>query len=80
MCMTLAPHASAGVCMAMHAMDHSAHGAPAATPGATQNESLFDILKRRYALGEIDQTQFEEMKRVLSVDTRAEMPAAHAHG
>jgi len=68
------------MCMAMHTMEHSAHGAPTTTPGSTQSESLFDILKRRYALGEIDKTQFEEMKRVLNVGASAETPTEHAHG
>ncbi len=68
MCMTLAPHASAGVCMAMHSMDHSAHDASAPTPNVGQTESLLDILKRRYALGEITTAQFEEMKRTLNLN------------
>lgn len=68
------------MCMATHAMEHSAHDAPATTPGSTQGESLLDILKRRYALGEIDQMQFEEMKRVLNVGASAVTPAEHAHG
>ena len=55
------------MCMAMHAMDHSAHGASTTTPTVPQNESLLDILKRRYALGEINQAQFEEMKRTLNL-------------
>jgi len=49
---------------------------------ASQNESPLDILKRRYALGEITQAQFEEMKRVLGLagDTAAVSPTTtHAH-
>ncbi len=34
---------------------------------APQNESPLEILKRRYALGEITHEQFEEMKRVLGI-------------
>lgn len=79
MCMTLAPHASAGVCMTMHTMEHSAHGAPATTLGSTPGESLLEILKRRYALGEIDRAQFEEMQRVLNVGASAKTPAEGAH-
>ena len=67
-------------CMMMHAMDQSGHSTPMSAMSAPQqNESLLDILKRRYALGEIDQAKFEEMKRVLGVVTRAETPAEHAH-
>ena len=57
-------------CMMMQGMDHSEHDIHTATTNAPQNESLPDILKRRYALGEITREQFEEMKRVLGlVDT-----------
>ncbi len=60
MCMTLASHA-------MHAMDHSVHDAHATPTWAGQGESLLDLLKRCYALGEITREQFEEMKRTLGV-------------
>lgn len=77
MCMTLAPHAGAGV---MHAMDHSSHCDHAAATAAEQGESLLDILKRRYALGEITREQFEEVKTTLGVsDARsAEEHAQHS--
>jgi uncharacterized membrane protein len=70
------------MCCMMHGMDHSEHGQSA--PSAPQAESLLDILKRRYALGEIGQPQFEEMKRVLRLPDEAavEMPAGgpeHRH-
>ena len=51
----------------MHSMDHSAHTTEGGQPTPSQNESLLDILKRRYALGEINRTQFEEMKAVLGI-------------
>ncbi len=54
------------MCM-MHGMDHSGHNTQTSATSAPQNESLLDILKRRYALGEITREQFEEMKRVLGV-------------
>ncbi len=52
-------------CMMMHAMDgdHAGHQQSA----SNTDESLLDVLKRRYALGEIKREQFEEMKRVLGV-------------
>ncbi len=65
------------ICMAMHAMDHSAHNMSATQPGAGQTESLLDILKRRYALGEITSAQFEEMKRTLNLNA-AETTVEHA--
>lgn len=63
-------------CMMMHEMEHSGHAA-----GHTQDESLLDVLKRRYALGEITREQFEEMKRVLGFQatTFAPPPAEHEH-
>ena len=80
MCMTLAPHASAGVCMMMHAMDHSGHDAHSMPASVPQGESLLETLrvKRRYALGEINREQFEEMKRVLNLGA-AQVTAEHAH-
>ena len=56
--------------MMMHDMNHAGHDASAthsdaAHGGAAANESPLNILKRRYALGEIGQEQFAEMMRVL---------------
>ncbi len=71
------------MCCMMHEMDHSGHNAqPNAMNSPQQNESLFDILKRRYALGEISLAQFEEMKRVLGVTEGGPMTRAneeHSH-
>lgn len=69
-------------CMMMHAMNQSGHNAPTAPVSAPQSGSLLDILKRRYALGEITREQFEEMKRTLGVSdasTPAALGAEHAH-
>jgi uncharacterized membrane protein len=60
-----------------HGMDHQSHTGPAAQAGS-QHEPLLDILKRRYALGEIDQDQFMEMKRVLGVEESSEAPSRRA--
>src|SRR5574341_949364 len=63
------------MCMMMHAMDHSGHDAHTMPTDTPPSESLLNILKRRYALGEINREQFEEMQRVLGVTTAGE--AAH---
>lgn len=69
------------MCMMGHAMDHSSHTNPA-VQAAGRDEPLLDMLKCRYALGEIDQDQFAEMKRVLGVEeSRASpsRPTPHEH-
>ena len=65
------------MCM-MHAMDHSDHAAHAEPRLAEPDESLLEILKRRYALGEITRAQFEEMKQTLGVSA-ANSANEHAH-
>ncbi len=65
------------MCMTMHAMDHAGHGTETMPSSAPQSESLLDVLKRRYALGEITREQFDEMRRVLNLDA-ADSSAEHA--
>ncbi len=56
------------MCMMMHAMDHDMdHGNHDMQMPMVQKESPLEILRRRYASGEIDRAQFEEMKRVLGL-------------
>jgi uncharacterized membrane protein len=55
-------------CMLMHLFGHSRHSDHAHASSPPPTESLLDILKRRYAQGEITQEQFEEMKRVLGLE------------
>ena len=67
------------MCMMMHEMDHGNHDMQ--TP-VSQKESPLEILRRRYASGEIDRAQFEEMKRVLGLPGSPETTALavdHAH-
>jgi len=68
-------------CMMMHAMDHTAHTSPTTATGGPQEESLPDIPRRRYALGEISREQFEEMKQVLGVtpESAGASGTGHAH-
>ncbi len=67
------------MCCMMHGMDHSEHNAqPGAKEAPRQNESLLDILERRYAVGEINRAQLEEMKGVLGLTDAG--PAAAASG
>lgn len=54
------------MCM-LHAMTHDEHMGPPAQENPTQEASLLDIVRRRYASGEISREQFEEMKRVLGL-------------
>lgn len=65
-------------CMLMHLLGHSGHRheASTGTTSVSTGEPLLEILKRRYALGEITREQFEEMKRVLGLAEEAE---AHPH-
>ena len=51
------------MCMMPHMMAHSEHNDAYAN---ASEPSPFDILKRRYALGEITREQFKEMMQVLS--------------
>ena len=53
------------VCMGM---DHDGHG--------SRSESPLEILKRRFASGEITKEQFEDMRRILGEPS----PAAHHAG
>lgn len=56
-------------CMLGHLVGHSDHSDQEQThtsAGATGEASPREILKRRFALGEISRGQFEEMMRVLS--------------
>ncbi len=65
--------------MVMDHGDHSGHDSPERQAPAPQQESLLNILKRRYALGEINLDQFQEMQRVLGLaDTRVDSAASYS--
>ncbi len=58
------------MCMMMHMMGHgepSGHDMQEQQCCAPQQESLLDTLKRRYAQGEINLEQFQEMLRALGL-------------
>ena len=61
------------MCMMPHMMAHSEHNDQHVN---ASDPSPFDILKRRYALGEITSEQFKEMMHVLST---AQTEPAHPH-
>ena len=57
-------------CMLMHMMGHQDHQHGQDAPPAITyqpDESLLDILKRRFALGEITREQYEEMRLILGL-------------
>ena len=72
-------------CMMGHTMDH-AEGTPKSSVEGGRQDSLLDVLRRRYAAGEISRDQLEEMKRVLelsddrAVDAGGNPWAASHHG
>jgi len=53
-------------CMMMHAMDHSNH-VEAMPASGLHGQLPLDILRRRFALGEISREELEEMKQVLGL-------------
>jgi uncharacterized membrane protein len=62
----------------MHAMDHSTQDTEQGHSHPPVGESLPEILRRRYALGEITREQLQEMKIVLGLTGDAP-PAETAH-
>ncbi len=62
----------------MEAMCGSGRGMCAMPNMAGHGESTLELLKRRYALGEITREQFEELKRTLGV-VEANSANDHAH-
>ncbi len=66
--------------MCMHPMNPQDHAAQSAPAHAIRNESPLDIIKRRYASGEITREQFEQLKRDLGLDaSRMGRPATSTH-
>ena len=65
-------------CMMMHSMNHSDHTVQETQMNPSQIESPLEILRRRYALGEIDRAQLEEMQRVLGI-ANDDPRRGHAH-
>lgn len=72
------------MCCMLHDMIHGDHEMQPGSTSVPQQESLLDILKRRYALGELTQAQFEEMRRTLGLSGGAAeaapaIQAGHQH-
>ena len=59
------------MCMTNHGSDHDSHSG--------SNESPLEILKRRFAAGEITREQYEEMKRVILGDDGSRQSSHAAH-
>lgn len=58
-------------CMMMHSMDHSMHGDHETQGAMSQDETLLQILKRRFAQGEITREQYKAMQGVLGLSQSA---------
>jgi len=62
-------------CMMGHGMDHGEEMHGSAVDGG-QRDSLLDVLRRRYAAGEISRDQLEEMKATLGLSDGKAVAAA----
>jgi len=62
-------------CMMGHGMDHGKEMHGSAVDGG-QRDSLLDVLRRRYAAGEISRDQLEEMRAVLGLSDGKAVAAA----
>ena len=68
------------MCMMPHNTAQAEHGDAHAN---ASEPSLLDILKRRFALGEITQEQYQDMQRVLGIagaDSAQAHKEVHHHG
>lgn len=66
-------------CMMGHAMDHGGEMPRSSVEGG-QPESLLDLLRRRYAAGEISRDQLEEMQATLGLSDGKAVAAAAGSG
>lgn len=58
-------------CMMMHSMDHSMHDDHQTQGTTSQDETLLQILKQRFARGIITREQYEAMQGVLGLSQTA---------
>lgn len=65
--------------MCMHSMSHQDHAAHSAPAHSVREESPLDIIKRRYASGEISKEQFEQLRHDLAADASPPGSASHSH-
>jgi len=66
-------------CMMGHEMDHDGEMHGSAVEGG-QRDSLLDVLRRRYAAGEISRDQLEEMQATLGLSDGKAVAAAAGSG
>ena len=66
-------------CMMGHEMDHDGEMHGSAVEGG-QRDSLLDVLRRRYATGEISRDQLEEMQTTLGLSDGKAVAAAAGSG
>jgi len=64
-------------CMMGHGIDHGGEQHGSSGEGG-QRDSLLEVLRRRYAAGEISRDQLEEMKAVLGLPSGTAVGAAAA--
>lgn len=65
--------------MCMHSMSHHDHTAHSAPAHSVHEETPLDIIKRRYASGEITREQFEQLRHDLVADAPPPGSPGHMH-
>lgn len=65
--------------MCMHSMSHQDHAAHSDSAHSVREESPLDIIKRRYASGEISKEQFAQLRHDLAADASPPGSSGHIH-
>lgn len=66
-------------CMMMHAVDHTMHSDTGTQGASSQDETLLQILKRRFAMGKITQEQYQAMQSILGLGRAASVDEHTRH-